>query len=163
MNVSRTRPAGSLRSATGEFLVGKKENEVGRHLKHFVWTAAIVSLLAVPLVADEASLRGFHGVVVYRGQRYPKPEVLRLQKREFANESLLVNPENGGIANVVLLLIPIGKGEASLHKATNVVVEASDARYSPRVAVLRPGDTLHIRNVGTVGHNVDLRSFIIVM
>ena len=81
-------------------------------------------------------------------------------KHKLLNEDLVVNPENGGIANVVLYLyVARGKKAPTPHPdyaktATDeVVLDNKDCRFEPHVVTLRTTQTLKVGNSDSVGHN----------
>ena len=79
------------------------------------------------------------------------------------DESLVVNAENKGIANVILYLY-LGKKDTppAVHEsyketeAAEVTFDNENCEFSPRVALVRTSQTLLIGNKDSVGHNTNL-------
>ncbi len=98
----------------------------------------------------------------------PVPSPLEITKdEEFCgqhavfDESLLVNPENGGLANtIVFLYTRYGQPLPRIHKSyaetagSQVVMENSKCRFEPHICVMRTTQTLLISNSDRVGHNM---------
>jgi hypothetical protein len=81
-------------------------------------------------------------------------------KHDLVDESLVVNPDNKGIANVVLYLyLSRGKKEPKPHpdyaktSDAEVRLDNKDCRYEPHVQLLRTSQTLVVGNLDPVGHN----------
>ena len=79
------------------------------------------------------------------------------------DESLVVNGENKGIANVILYLYLGKKDKApAVHESyketesAEVTFDNHNCEFSPRVALLRTTQTLVIGNKDTVGHNTNM-------
>lgn len=77
------------------------------------------------------------------------------------DESLVVDPASGGIANIVvsLYVLPSGKkpaAPASFAEAVKKPVELDNTkcRFEPRITVLYAGQELVLKNSDAVGHNV---------
>lgn len=76
------------------------------------------------------------------------------------NESLIVNSENLGIKNIVVMLYvkrrddppPIHESYAGVADAT-IDLTNQGCVFVPHIVVLRVGQTLRLRNSDTVGHN----------
>ncbi|MCB9927430.1 MAG: hypothetical protein H6822_35180, partial [Planctomycetaceae bacterium] len=82
-------------------------------------------------------------------------------------EELVVNPENGGIQNVVATLIRSRGGEAMpihesyLAQATDeVVLDNKNCRFEPHIATIWTTQTLIIKNSDPVGHNTNYSTFV---
>lgn len=78
------------------------------------------------------------------------------------DESLVINPENRGIANVVLWVYkPKGKVHPAYAKTAKDTVKMDNEllRFTPNTVAVRVGQTLEIGNLDPVGHN-SLISFI---
>jgi hypothetical protein len=79
------------------------------------------------------------------------------------DESLVVNPENHGIKNVVASLyrgtdkspIPIHESHLS-HALDDVLLDNDKCRFEPRVALLWTTQNLVIKNSDAVGHNTKI-------
>jgi len=81
------------------------------------------------------------------------------------DETLVVNKEDGGVANVVAYLY-VGTGaKPKFHPdfentaADKVVLDNLHCRFEPRITVLRTTQTLVIKNSDTVGHNTNYSTF----
>jgi len=74
------------------------------------------------------------------------------------DESLLVNPKNHGIANVLLWLEPMG-GNLPIHpnlkaiKNKQVEIDQPCLSFIPRILALRQGQELVVKNNATFAHN----------
>jgi hypothetical protein len=109
------------------------------------------------------------GRFVYDGEA-PQPAPLSITKdQEFCgkhdvrNEELVVNAENGGIKNVVVVLYPGPRGkapeahpdyEAALKEP--VRLDNAGCRFEPHVLHVREGQELIIGNKDEVGHNTNV-------
>lgn len=78
---------------------------------------------------------------------------------EALDESLLVNPKDRGIANVIVWLVP-QKGERlpvhSNHEQSrddDVVLQTRSCRYEPHIVLLRTTQTLAWKSADPIGHN----------
>lgn len=84
----------------------------------------------------------------------PEPKMVRVLQGQRPDESLLVNPENRGIANVIVLLARRQKDKLKsldlTHKNRDVVLKAKNGRLDPHIVLMRPGDTLVFKNEGKV-------------
>ncbi|MBA4191053.1 MAG: hypothetical protein C0467_23965 [Planctomycetaceae bacterium] len=87
-----------------------------------------------------------------------------LGKGEILDESLIVNPKNRGIQNVVVFLRPLDAKDKefkptqihpddSKRKAANVVIDQPCCMFVKRVTVARTGDTVVVKNPSPVAHN----------
>jgi hypothetical protein len=82
------------------------------------------------------------------------------------DESLLVNDENGGIANVIVFLY-VGRGEEKppvheSYQATaneEVLLDNCHCRFDPHVTLLRTTQTLVAGNSDAIGHNTNFTTF----
>jgi hypothetical protein len=137
-------------------------------MQRLLSTVLVVILCACPYathsLADDASEWGHvRGRFVYDG---PLPEVrmfpVTTDKEAFgdeiADESLVVHPENKGIANVVVFLLPDADAELRVHPSYDDEVEAKvvlamhKGRFAPHVMLVRTTQTLVVRNEDEVGH-----------
>lgn len=83
-------------------------------------------------------------------------------KHGLKDESLVVNPENKGIKNVVVYVYT-GRGGTDLpdqepKKATHTLAN-ENCRFEPHVVICQVGDTLKVTNPDPVGHNANLKFF----
>lgn len=126
---------------------------------------ALLLALALPAFAQAQQWGDLEGSFVYKGTA-PAPKKLEITKdpefcgkHNLVDESLVVNKENGGIANVVVYLFSAPGAKVAVHpdyeKAakTEVVVDNQNCRFNPRVQVLRTGQPLVLGNKDPVGHN----------
>jgi plastocyanin len=78
-------------------------------------------------------------------------------KHNLVDEKVVVNKENGGLANVVVYLLDQTKPKIhpDYEKATKaeIVVDNANCRFEPHVAAIRTGQTLVLGNKDPVGHN----------
>lgn len=80
-------------------------------------------------------------------------------KHGLVDETLVVNPKNGGIANVVVYLMPSAGAKVTAHPdyaktaKDDVHVNNKNCRYDPHVVVMRTSQTLVIGNPDPIGHN----------
>jgi hypothetical protein len=108
------------------------------------------------------------GKFVYDGTA-PKPEPLAITKdAEFCgkhqpvNEELLVNSENGGIQNVVVMLYlkprekaPAPHPDYAAAKSESVRLDNAGCRFEPHVLAMQAGQKLIVGNKDEVGHNTN--------
>lgn len=89
-------------------------------------------------------------------------------KFPIVDESVVVNPENGGLANVIGLLdlraskvkvTPIHESYRS-KALDDVVLDNNKCRFAPHVALLWTPQTLILKNSDTVGHNTNYSSLL---
>jgi len=104
------------------------------------------------------------GRFIFDGQP-PKREKLTLNKdlavcsrNHPLSEDLIVHPENGGLANVVIWLELKRNEKVATHPdyekaAVPPVVDNLDCRFAPHVTVLRAGQELTVTNSDPVAHN----------
>ena len=83
-------------------------------------------------------------------------------KHDLKDESLVVNPENKGIKNVVVSVYT-GRGGTKLDEqepkgATHELANLN-CRFEPHVVICQVGDTLKVTNPDDVGHNANLKFF----
>lgn len=84
-------------------------------------------------------------------------------KHKLVDESLVVNPQNKGIANVVVFLY-LGRGEkppaahdSYKESATkSVLLDNANCRFAPHVVALRTKQPLVVGNSDPVGHNTNI-------
>ena len=140
-----------------------------RHLSYVLCCA----LLAVSARAAGAQWATIKGRVVFPGDKpIPKRNPLNitqdknhcLSKGPILDESVIVNPKNRGIKNVVVFLRPddpevkefpknkIHPNDAK-RKPVDVVIDQPCCMFVNRVTVARVGDTLVVKNPAPVPHN----------
>ena len=80
-------------------------------------------------------------------------------KTDLRNETLLVNPENNGIRNVIVYVYT-GRGGTKLapvpHTPKTVILKNELCRFEPHIVLSRQGDTLRVENPDDVGHNANI-------
>jgi len=83
-------------------------------------------------------------------------------QHDLKDESLVVNPENKGIKNVVVYVYT-GRGGTKLPPQTpkneTHTLANLDCRFEPHVVICQVGDTLRVTNPDPVGHNANLKFF----
>jgi hypothetical protein len=122
---------------------------------------AMIVVMHARVVVTTAEERGtLRGRFVYDGEP-PKP-MIKIDKdvgfcgTEILDESLLVHPENRGIANVVVWL---DSKEPPKHPRLDAIIREpalltmQGCRYEPHVAVVTVGQELQIENKDAIGHN----------
>lgn len=86
-------------------------------------------------------------------------------KHEIPDESLVVNPKNNGIRDVIVFVytgrrgtdlkdLPATKSEPKTHTLANL-----NCRFEPHVLIAQQGDTIKVTNPDTVGHNANFAFF----
>ena len=83
-------------------------------------------------------------------------------KHKLMDETLVVNPKNKGIKNVVVYVYT-GRGGSKLDDVepagnTHELVN-QDCRFEPHIVIAQTGDTLKVTNPDDVGHNANLSFF----
>jgi hypothetical protein len=101
----------------------------------------------------------------------PKPKPINVNKDAqfcgpfgLVNEELIVNSQNGGIANVVVYLYnrdspPPIHPDYEKTARDEVVLDNKKCRFEPRVAILRTSQKLILKNSDTVAHNTNYTCF----
>jgi hypothetical protein len=112
-------------------------------------------------VADGGEITG---IVKYEG-RPPKPQALEISKdldvcgRHPAYDQSLIVGNTGGIANAVVTITDISKGEAPRPQA-EVKFDQKGCEYVPHVAAFTAGSTVAIINSDGILHNIHTESTI---
>jgi plastocyanin len=109
------------------------------------------------------------GKFVYDGAPPKAPAVQITKDQAFCgefdlvDESLLVNAENKGLANVVVALyLKRGAEAPDVHESyadsvsAAVELDNENCRFEPHVTLLRTSQTLHVVNSDQVGHNTKI-------
>ena len=140
-----------------------------RQLLSCVVCCALFAAVADAQPAQWATVKG--QVVFPKGKDIPKRAALNVnQKQCLANgpildESILVNPDNRGVANVVVYLRPNNMNPQAefaaneIHpadakrKAEDVVIDQPCCMFVKRVTVARVGDTIVVKNPAAFAHN----------
>ena len=135
-------------------------------IRTFLAAAALLVFGASPVLAQQTGELKIQ--FVYGGDP-PKPAQLNPNKdaqfcgnHPLVDETLLVNPKNKGIKNVVLYVYT-GRGGSDLPKTDaggdTLVLQNENCRFDPRIVVAQVGDTLKVTNPDPVGHNANLNFF----
>ena len=102
----------------------------------------------------------YDGAPPAQGQVQVTKDVEYCSKHQPLNEQLVVNSENKGIQNIVIMLAP-GRGETvQAHEsygdpaAAKVKMDNQWCRFAPHVQFVQAGGTLEFGNEDEVGHNV---------
>lgn len=81
---------------------------------------------------------------------------------QIPDESLVVNPENKGIKNVIVYVYTGRRGtdlpEMDLEAKTHVLAN-QNCRFEPHVVIAKKGDTIKVTNPDKVGHNANFQFF----
>ena len=140
-----------------------------------VLAAAVVAATTAPADAQGAGpWSTIKGQIVYpAGKAVPERKKLEvsqdkahcLSKGDILDETLIVNPKNKGIKNVVVWLRPDDTNPKSaltkeqIHpddakrKAADVTIDQPCCMFTPRVITARVGDTIVVKNPAPVNHN----------
>jgi hypothetical protein len=137
------------------------------------FAAVVLAVSGVTAAAQDqwATIKG--QVVFPADKQIPKRAALNvtqdkdhcLSKGDILDESVIVNPKNRGVKNVVVWLRPDDKDPKS--KFTKEQIHPDDAKRKPaelvitqpccmfvdRITIARPGDTLVVKNPAPVPHN----------
>ncbi len=127
---------------------------------------ALAVLFAFPLSAVHAQWGTLTGQFLYDGKAPERAPVKITKdqafcgKHELLEETLVVNPENGGVQNVVVYLYLSRRQKAptphpDYAKTANaeVRIDNLNCHYVPHVATLRTTQTLIVGNKDAIGHN----------
>ncbi len=136
-------------------------------MSRLIVVAAVLTWLSADFLsaAEWATLRGR---IVYRGEA-PVPEKITVDKDQevcgkydLFEESLIVNHENHGLRDVMIML-QIGRGETvEIHDSYNgtansdILLDNTHCRFEPHVTLLRTTQKLVIRNSDPIGNNVKI-------
>lgn len=133
--------------------------------KRLISAAILVAIGALNLAGETGDLkmRFEYGGTVFK----PKPidvnkDVEFCGKHPLVDESLLINPENNGIKNVVVYVYT-GRGGSELDKVPPVnnthELANENCRFEPHILITQVGDTLKVTNPDPVGHNANMNFF----
>ena len=119
-------------------------------------------------VAEPGSWGSLKGRFVFDGtppkqvRLSPDKDVHVCGKHELYNESLVVNPENQGIQNVVVSLYTKRGQTPPIHESyessasDQVTLDNEMCRFNNHITFLRTTQTLLVRNLDGVGHNTKI-------
>ena len=83
-------------------------------------------------------------------------------KHDLVNESLVVNPQNRGVQNVVVFLYTKKGDTPPIHDSyastaiDKVTLDNEFCRFNNHITVMRASQTLLVRNLDAVGHNTKI-------
>jgi hypothetical protein len=127
-----------------------------------------IALVSILLVAARTPAAESWGNVTMRfvldgDAKPPMPRKIDRDKKvcgeEVIDESLLVNPKDRGIANVIVWLVPQKGEDVPVHpdyeksREAEVVLRVKGCRYQPHVVLLRTTQTLVWKSADPIGHN----------
>ena len=103
---------------------------------------------------------------VFGGEKVPPPKGIMVNvagnfcaNKKLVDESLVINPKNKGIKNVIVYVYT-GRGGSKLPemkpKSATHVLANKNCRFEPHVLIAQKGDILEITNPDPVGHNAKL-------
>lgn len=127
----------------------------------------IIVLLPQFGVSDDGEWGNLRGRFVYDGNP-PPTNHLHISKDTAAfgdtveDESLTVNRQNRGIANVIIYLLPQKGGELNVHPSyaesaeSKVTLAMRNGRFEPHVLLLRTTQIFVQSNADSVGHNANI-------
>ena len=131
-----------------------------------------IALLAVVILSSSSMAQGWGNLkfkFTYGGDYTAPPKIAVTRdaavcgKLGLIDESLVVNPENKGISNVIVFYRD--RTPAKIHPSYNDSVEASvvvdniKCRFEPRVAAVWTKRKIDFKNSDPVGHNVKVDTF----
>src|SRR5687767_14513606 len=140
--------------------------------KHSLLAMATALLLAVfSLEAPAQEWGDLEGQFVYKGtpptpmKIVPDKDVEFCGKVGLVREDVVVNKQNGGIANVVVYLAPAAGQKVKVHPdlekppTEKLLIDNKKCRFEPHVMGIRTGQTLVIGNSDPFGHNTKAAFF----
>jgi len=92
----------------------------------------------------------------------PTKDLTVCGKHDLFNESLIVNPENKGIQNVVIFMYTKKGNTTPIHESyaatanDKVTMDNEFCRFNNHITVMRTTQTLLVRNLDSVGHNTKI-------
>ena len=129
----------------------------------FIGSLLTLVLPAVPLQAEDPAWGTVRGRLVFSGE-IPDRETLEITRDEevcglpgLQDESLLIHPENRGIANFVVFLD--SRADVAVHPSLSaqaqkpVELDNKGCRFIPRIVRLQTGQSLKMLNTDPVVHN----------
>ena len=141
-------------------------------IRYFAVVAALAAVSTASGQDDKwATIKG--QIVFPAGKDVPKREKLNvtqdkehcLKDGDILDESVIVNPQNRGVKNVVVWLRPAAKNpKAALakdeihpddakRKPAEVAIDQPCCMFVNRITIARPGDALVVKNSAPVPHN----------
>lgn len=129
-------------------------------------TFAILAVLASASFASAEDWGNLTGQFVFGGDAPEAKAIVVTKDQEvcgnkgLVDESLVVNAENKGIANIVVYMyLKSSDTPPAVHESYNdsaeakVAIDNANCRFEPRVAAMRTTQTLVIGNKDAAGHN----------
>ena len=107
----------------------------------------------------------YKGTAPANAKIVPDKDVALCGKHMLTTEKVVVNKQNGGIANIVVFLFPAAGEKVKVHPdlakppAEGVLVDNKNCRFAPHVSAVRTGQKLIIGNGDPVGHNTKAELF----
>ncbi len=100
------------------------------------------------------------GTINFKGNAPVKPSLTVDRNSEYCgktvpDESLIINPENKGIQNVVISLENISQGKK--HDPTIVTLDNSQCQFVPHTLAVMVGDSYELKSSDPIIHNTHLR------
>lgn len=139
-------------------------------MRHIISLFAFVLMVAGGAITNAADWGDLTAKFILDGPVEAPPEINVTKDAEFCgkfglvDESLVVNKENNGIANVIVYMY-LRSGTPPIHESyaktadAKVMLDNLKCRYEPHVVLLRTSQTLTIGNKDTVGHNSKIDTF----
>lgn len=136
--------------------------------KHILLASALTLVSSAAVAQQWGDLEG---QFIYKGKApaampiVPDKDPAFCGKHKLTTEKVVVNKENGGIANVVVYLLPAPGSKVKLHpdlekvSDEKVVLDNKNCRFEPHVLAIRTGQTLVIGNGDPIGHNTKAEFF----
>lgn len=131
----------------------------------------VVGFAASVMQAEEQEWGNLSGRIVLEGD-VPKPKPILVthdrgyfEDIELVDESLVVNPMNRGLANVVVYSIDDRDALPRIHPSYDelaklaVELKMQDGRFEPHMTLLQTGQQLQIVNKDRIAHNAKLSLF----
>jgi len=134
-------------------------------MRHLRVLFAMGLALALPVAARAQQWGDLEGTFVYRGTPPAPTKIVPEKDPQFCGqhplveEKIVVNKENGGLANVVVYLFTSPGAKVAIHpdyeKAakTELVIDNQKCRFEPHVSAIRTGQPLALTNTDPIGHN----------
>ena len=131
------------------------------------WAVALCPLCAI---SDDSQWGNLTGRFLCDGDP-PPGKIYRVTKDKAAfgdtmvDGSMVVNRENGGIANVLVFLLPKAGSRLSVHPSyastakSKVDLVMKDGRFVPHILLLRTTQTMVQRSSDQVGHSAKIDLF----
>jgi hypothetical protein len=144
-------------------------NAVFKCRRLFVLTLLTSLLWPVTLIAEPPQTGTFSGVIKFQGE-IPQLKPLKIDKSvvlphgvaSLPDESLVINKENKGIANVFVYLRKrpeIYEEGDDKEKHEPLVLEIKDGRYVPRAMIARTGQMIKVVNRDNIAYCVHPHMF----